>query len=95
MYEQLGAPGIIEIGVGREGDALMIRVCDQARPFDPHGVPPPDLDLPLEERPLGGLGVYMIRQLMDEMIYRAPPQGGNELTLVKHCVFGHGKGGQK
>jgi anti-sigma regulatory factor (Ser/Thr protein kinase) len=54
-----------------------------APPFDPTRVPDPDLTLPLEERPLGGLGIYLIRQSVDKMVYRAVPEGGNELTLVK------------
>ena len=38
---------------------------------------------PLEERPPGGLGIYLIRQYMDEAIHRITPQGGNELILKK------------
>ena len=78
-----GQPGMIEIEVRREGDSLVVRLRDQATPFDPTAVPPPDLTLPLEKRPLGGMGIYLARQLMDEMTHRVTSQGGNELTLVK------------
>jgi len=78
-----GQPGTIEIEIRREGDSLLVRLRDQATPFDPTAVPPPDLTLPLEKRPLGGMGVYLARQLMDEMTHRVSSQGGNELTLVK------------
>jgi anti-sigma regulatory factor (Ser/Thr protein kinase) len=76
-------PGIIEIEMSREGDSLLVRLRDQADPFDPTSVPAPDLTLPLEKRPSGGMGIHVIRQVTDEMIYRAIPKGGNELTLVK------------
>lgn len=82
-----GQPGMIEIEVRREGDALRVCLRDQAPPFDPHSVPPPDLSLPLEERPLGGMGIHMMKQLVDRVIHRVPPQGGNELTLIKKGIF--------
>jgi serine/threonine-protein kinase RsbW len=87
MHGYLGETGTIEIEVGHQGDALVVRLCDQAVPFDPNDVPPPDLTMPLEERPIGGLGVYMMRQLVDQVIHRVPPQGGNELTLVKEEIL--------
>lgn len=79
-----GRPGSVEIEVGRSGESLVVHVRDQAPPFDPTRVPPPDLNLPLEQRPYGGMGVYIIRKLMDRMSHRLTPQGGNELILVKH-----------
>lgn len=81
-----GQGGAIEIEMEREGDALVIRLRDEAPPFDPAAVPPPDLTLPLEQRPIGGLGIYLMRQVMDEVTHRITPQGGNELTLLKRCV---------
>ncbi|MBN1992623.1 MAG: ATP-binding protein [Anaerolineae bacterium] len=83
--------GMIEIEVKREADVLLVRLRDQAPPFDPLTVPPPDLSLPLEKRPIGGMGIYMIRQLMDKVIHRGTPQGGNELTLIKHIIRGEDK----
>lgn len=78
-----GQPGIIEVEVGQTGGSLVVRVRDQAPPFNPHDVPLPDLNLPLEKRPFGGMGVYLTKRLMDEVIHLVTPQGGNELTLVK------------
>jgi anti-sigma regulatory factor (Ser/Thr protein kinase) len=37
----------------------------------------------LEKRPLGGLGVFMMKQSVDELTHRALPEGGNELTFRK------------
>jgi serine/threonine-protein kinase RsbW len=80
--------GTIEIKVQRVGDALVVSLRDKAPPFDPHSVPSPDLSLSLEDRPIGGMGVYMMKHLVDRVIHRVPPTGGNELTLVKNKVFG-------
>jgi len=78
-----GQPGTIEIEVKRRGDALLIRLRDHAPPFDPTSVPVSDLTVPLEQRAIGGMGIHLIRQVVDKVIHRITPQGGNELLLVK------------
>jgi serine/threonine-protein kinase RsbW len=83
-----GQPGMIEIEIQRKRKNLAICLRDRAAPFDPTRVPPPNLETPLEERELGGLGVYLIRQAMDQVTYRPRPGGGNELTLVKKLEDG-------
>jgi serine/threonine-protein kinase RsbW len=81
-----GQDGTIEVEVAREGENLIIRLRDTAEPFDPTTVPPPDLTAPLLERPIGGLGIQLVRQVMDGVSHRITPEGGNELTLVRRCV---------
>jgi len=78
-----GRPGTIQVEVDREATDVVVRLHDHAPPFDPTGAPPPDLARPLEERPPGGLGIYLMRQTMDEVAYRLTPEGGNELILKK------------
>ena len=78
-------PGPVSICVEVENDDLRVILADSAPPFDPTRVPPPDIFLPLEDRPLGGLGVHMMRQLTDALIYRALPDG-NELIFVKRVA---------
>jgi len=80
-------PGMVEIELALSGDALVICVRDQAASFDPTGVPPPDLNVPLEERSPGGMGVHLIRQLMDEVSHQTTPQGGNELIMIRKGVL--------
>lgn len=75
--------GMIEVKVGRHQDRLSVCLRDYAPAFDPTTLPAPDINLPLEQRPLGGMGVYLVMELMDKVSYRAPDQGGNELTLEK------------
>jgi anti-sigma regulatory factor (Ser/Thr protein kinase) len=63
---------------------------NEAPYFDPNQIPEPDMKLPLEQRPLGGMGIHLIRNILNQMIYRALPQGGNELILVKKVTFKKG-----
>ncbi len=63
-------------------DAVEIQIRDLAPPFDPLSLPEPDLDSDINERRIGGLGIYLIRQVMDGFSYRY--EGGeNILTLTK------------
>jgi serine/threonine-protein kinase RsbW len=60
---------------------IVVRLRDRAPTFDPTQVPAPDRSLPLEKRGLGGMGIYLIRQIINRMEYRCLPGGGNEITL--------------
>ncbi len=77
-------PGSVELAVQNEGDALIISLRDQAPVFDPTTVPAPDLSIPVIERALGGMGIHLIRQSVDEIAHFSLPGGGNELRLVKY-----------
>ncbi|MBM3133927.1 MAG: ATP-binding protein [Chloroflexi bacterium] len=83
-----GQQGPIEIEVECQGDALVIRLRDEAAPFDPTAIPPPDLSLPLEQRSPGGVGIYLMRQCVEQVTHSCTPQGGNELILVKRIEPG-------
>jgi serine/threonine-protein kinase RsbW len=62
--------------------ALIAELVDDGREFDPRQALPPDLAAPLDERPVGGLGIHLVRHLMDEVLYRR--EGGrNHLVLTK------------
>lgn len=76
----------IEIEVVQSESELLIEIRDDAPFFDAFGeLPPPALDRPLEERPIGGLGVHLVRSMMDEVSMRRT--GGLNLTrLVKHLA---------
>ena len=61
---------------------VTVEVEDDGRPFDPSSAPAPRLDLSLEERPLGGLGVHLARRVTDAIEYRRQ-DGRNILRLRK------------
>jgi anti-sigma regulatory factor (Ser/Thr protein kinase) len=56
-------------------------VADDGRPFDPLAVPEPDTEKPVEERPVGGLGIHLARKLMDGFEYKR--QGNKNLLIMK------------
>jgi serine/threonine-protein kinase RsbW len=65
----------------REGE-LVVTILDHAAPFDPNQVPAPQLNASLDELKVGGLGIYLMRQVMDAVEFSAEA-GGNRLVLVK------------
>jgi anti-sigma regulatory factor (Ser/Thr protein kinase) len=67
--------------VNNNGLAVILR--DNGRPFDPTSVPEPDICASLEDRKARGLGLYLIRQLMDKVRFEFTPDSGNVLTMVK------------
>jgi sigma-B regulation protein RsbU (phosphoserine phosphatase) len=77
-----GREGEIEIEVRRDQDLLVACLKDTADPFDPRTAPPPDLSVPLAQRPLGKMGLFFVNQLVDRIEYALRPGGGNELTLI-------------
>ncbi len=87
LHGYRGQGGTIDVVVRRAGTDLVVVLRDRAPVFDPSTVPPPNLSLPLEERPIGGMGLHLARNMVDELRHRARPQGGNEITLVKKSVF--------
>ena len=72
----------LEVILISEDDNLTIEITDDGIPFDPlHDAKIPDTDAPLEDRPIGGLGVHLVRTMMVEVSYRRE-DGKNHLTLV-------------
>jgi anti-sigma regulatory factor (Ser/Thr protein kinase) len=67
------------------GGLVTAVVSDDAPAFDPVARPPVDTSLPLEERPIGGLGVHLIKNLMDSVRYERR-DGRNLLTLEWRSV---------
>jgi len=65
--------GAVTVEVELHPDRVSVIVTDDGKPFDPFGVAapaPPDTALPVEERPFGGLGLHLVRGLMDEVSYQ-------------------------
>jgi sigma-B regulation protein RsbU (phosphoserine phosphatase) len=72
----------IEIKVELSGDRLTVSITDDGIPFNPFGVETPDTKLPLEERKTGGLGIHLVRKVMDKVSYQRRIDK-NVITLVK------------
>jgi anti-sigma regulatory factor (Ser/Thr protein kinase) len=72
----------IAITLGIADHTLTITVIDDGHAFDPLTTADPDFTLTLEDRPLGGLGLYLLRNLADGMRYERH-EGLNRLTLTK------------
>jgi two-component system, cell cycle response regulator DivK len=84
-------PGPIEIDAWIADDrgqpAVVCSIRDEGPPFDPLGRALPDTTLAVEDRAIGGLGVLLMRRMSDRLLWRpAGPQGGNQLTIVKHLT---------
>lgn len=72
----------IEVHLHATGSELRGEVIDTGRAFNPLEAPLPDLTAPLEERQLGGLGIHLVRSLMDRVTYRREAEK-NVLTISK------------
>jgi anti-sigma regulatory factor (Ser/Thr protein kinase) len=78
--------GEIECTCSQDGKNLVIIFRDHGCCFDPASVPEPVLTGTLNERQIGGLGIYLIRHLMDEVHYETLGEAGNILTLKKRLM---------
>ena len=75
--------GKLEIDISTSDTKLKIIMRDHGKPFDPASVPEPNVKADLSERKIGGLGMYLMRKLMDEVSYESSPETGNILTMIK------------
>ncbi len=74
-------PGEVRLRLRTEEGALVVEVEDDGPPFDPLSRPDPDVGAPLAERPIGGLGILMIKRLVDDVAWRRE-EGRNILTMT-------------
>ena len=74
--------GVLEISCGMRDGAITIIMVDHGESFDPSAIPLPDLKADLSERKIGGLGIFLMRKLMDEVHYEAK-KTSNVLTMIK------------
>lgn len=72
----------VRISIALEGDLLTIVLTDTGPFFDPTARKDPDVSLSAEERPIGGLGIFLIKKMMDEVMYKRE-QGRNVFTMRK------------
>lgn len=81
-YEKL-SDGILELSCGVRDDQITIVLIDRGESFDPSEIPLPDLKADLSNRKIGGLGIFLMRKLMDDVHYEAKADKSNVLTMTK------------
>lgn len=77
-----GSIGDVAVAIHATHESAEVRIEDRAPPFNPLTFPEPDRVSDLDERPIGGLGIYLIRSMTDEVVYHYAA-GKNILQLVK------------
>jgi sigma-B regulation protein RsbU (phosphoserine phosphatase) len=78
----VGTVGNVNIEAQADDERLKFTIVDNGIPFDPTAKAEVDITLGVEERPIGGLGIHLVRQLMDSINYERI-DGKNVLTLRK------------
>ena len=74
--------GVLDMTCGVWDDVITIIMVDHGESFDPSTIPLPDLKADLSERKIGGLGIFLMRKLMDDVHYSVE-RHGNVLTMSK------------
>jgi len=73
--------GTVGIHLSRDDNTITAEVVDHGKPFDPTAHPAPDITLPIEQRPIGGLGIHLMRNLVTSLRYYRK-NGENHLVLT-------------
>jgi serine/threonine-protein kinase RsbW len=76
-------PGFVAVSIERDGADIIISLRDMGASFDPNSISAPDTTIPLEMRKPGGMGIHMMRSLVDEMKYQRTVDGESVLKMVK------------
>jgi serine/threonine-protein kinase RsbW len=76
-------PGSIILDLEIDPGKLTVTLTDFGHSFEPSSAPTPDVNAPIEERELGGFGLFFIQQSVDEMNYQVT-EDGNKMTLIKY-----------
>ncbi|MBP5710486.1 MAG: ATP-binding protein [Bacteroidales bacterium] len=85
QYAYANGDGFLGVETEIDGNGLLtITLTDAGKPFDPLAKDDPDITLSAEERQIGGLGIFLTKQMMDEVRYKYE-NGCNILTLKKQC----------
>ena len=78
-----GSDGLVELEAIIRKDSMLFILSDNGTPFDPTAVPEADITLDVEDRPIGGLGIFLVRNIMDEVKYTRSDDGKNILSMTK------------
>ena len=81
-----GSDGLVDIEAVIRNHSLEFIISDSGVPFDPTAAPEADVTLDLDDRPIGGLGIFLVRNIMDEVHYTRSDDGKNILSMIKKLV---------
>ena len=84
----LSPEGEILIKIDYDEDKFMVTIIDYGKSFEPDRVPLPDLQKYYREHRVGGLGMYLMKSLMDDVEYRSVPGQYNQVLLSKNIRSG-------
>jgi len=79
--------GLVVVEVVLNQERVKVTITDDGPQFDPFSQEEPDTTLSIDERAIGGLGIHLVRQLMDDVSYERR-DGHNVVVLVKRLVLG-------
>jgi anti-sigma regulatory factor (Ser/Thr protein kinase) len=83
-YDEGGGKAFVEFDAACDPLKVIITFEDMGKPYDPLLHEDPDIELPLKDRKIGGLGIFMTKKYMDDVSYEYI-DGKNVLKLVKFC----------
>ncbi len=86
-YDDKPGPVVISVDADEEGEIELI-FSDEGKPYDPLSNEEPDVSLPARERSLGGLGIFMVKNVMDVLGYEYK-NGRNIFTMKKRIGGKH------
>lgn len=75
--------GKAEIEVSKRSDCIVVKFIDSGKKFNPLEIAEPNIHAPLEERSIGGLGIFMTKKLSDKLLYDRT-DNKNILTVIKY-----------
>ena len=84
---------LIDVHLRLDGQDLVLEIADDGVPFNPLEAPPPDISKPIEERRIGGLGIHLVREMMDDLSYDRR-DGRNCLRIRKRLGIATSPGGE-
>ena len=88
-HEDDGRQHLIVVRLALDQDMLTAQVEDDGRAFNPLEAPPPDMGATIEDRPIGGLGIHLMRSVMNSVEYQRE-DGRNVLIMKKKLEAGGG-----
>ncbi len=85
--------GEVIVDVELHPDRLIVTLSDNGRPFNPFGRSAPDTTLSVEERPIGGLGIHLVRKLVDDVSYQR--SAGHNVVVLTQRLAGKATAGHR